>query len=399
MKLWDKGYPLDPAIEAYTAGDDVDLDRALVSYDCTASATHARVLEKAGVLTAEETARIVETLAELKSEADRGEFTIRPEEEDGHTALENRLVAKLGDVGKKIHTARSRNDQVVTALRLYMKERMSDVGSGIDRLVAGLRELVDEQGSVELPGYTHTRRAMPSSIGLWLGSFIESLDDTKSTIKAARNLIDQSPLGTGAGYGIPVLEIDREFAARDLGFARVQVNPLYVQNSRPKFEAIAVSALVDVMADLNKLATDLILFTAEEFGFLSLSRQVCTGSSIMPQKLNPDVLEILRARYHEVLAHEFQIRSIAGNLISGYHRDFQCTKQPLMRSFETTLNSLDVLCVVVRALTVDREACEKACSGDVHATGRVYQLVREGVPFRDAYRKVAAELFKDPPSS
>jgi len=393
MKLWDKGHALHPAIEAYTAGDDLELDRVLVPYDCSASAVHARVLERAGVLTREETASLVETLGALKAEAERGEFTIRSDEEDGHTAIENRLVATLGDLGKKIHTARSRNDQVVTALRLYMKERLDGIGSGIDALVSVLGSRIEKDGEIELPGYTHTRRAMPSSVALWAGSFAESLVDTKRTLGAARELIDQSPLGTGAGYGIPILKIDREFAARELGFARVQSNPLYVQNSRPRFEATVVSALVDVMADLNKLASDLILFTAEEFGFFALPRELCTGSSIMPHKLNPDALEMLRARYHEVLAHEFHIRSIAGNLISGYHRDFQCTKRPLMQSFAVTADSLDVLTVVIGGLVVDREACARACTDDVRATERVYALVREGMPFRDAYRQIADELF------
>jgi len=392
MKLWDKGYRLHPRIESYTAAEDVELDRALVPYDCTASAVHARVLEKAGVLGAEETARLVEVLGRLKLEAERGELTIRPDEEDGHTALENRLVAELGDLGKKIHTARSRNDQVVTALRLYMKDRLADVESGIETLVATLEKLCAAEGSVELPGYTHTRRAMPSSVGLWAGSFTESLADARRLLGAVRELIDQSPLGTGAGYGIPLLKIDRAFAARELGFARVQNNPLYVQNSRLRFEATVVAALVDVMGELNRIASDLILFTTDEFGFFALSREVCSGSSIMPHKLNPDALEILRARYHEVLAHEFQIRSTAGNLISGYHRDFQCSKRPLMRSFDVTIESLRVLDVVLGALRVDREACKRACTDEIYATARVYELVREGMPFRDAYRRVAAEL-------
>jgi argininosuccinate lyase len=393
MKLWDKGHGLHPAIESYTTGDDIELDRSLVPYDCVASSVHARVLQKAGVLSAEETTRLVEALAMLKIEAENDEFTIRPDEEDGHTALENRLVAELGELGKKIHTARSRNDQVVTALRLYMKDRLDDVTAAVAALVAALEARVASEGEIELPGYTHTRRAMPSSIALWAGSFAESLGDTRHMLGAARGLIDQSPLGSGAGYGIPVLEIDREFAARELGFARVQRNPLYVQNSRPKFEATVVSALLDVMADLNKLASDLILFTAEEFGFFSLPRELCTGSSIMPHKLNPDALEIVRARYHEVLAHEFQIRSTGANLISGYHRDFQCTKRPLMLSFQVTTDSLGILVLVVGALITVREACKRGCSDDIYATERVYKLVREGMVFRDAYRKVAAELF------
>ncbi|MCP3977810.1 MAG: argininosuccinate lyase [bacterium] len=393
MKLWSKGYELDPTVEAYTVGDDVDLDRALVAYDCTASAVHARVLRKAGVLNEEEAKRLVDALGRMKSLAEKNEFPIRPEEEDGHTALENRLVEQLGDLGKKIHTARSRNDQVVTALRLYMKDRLDDVSSLVDTLVAALNVRIDADGSIQFPGYTHTRRAMPSSFAMWAGSFAESLSDTKLTLGAARELIDQNPLGTGAGYGIPVLELDREFAARELGFARVQSNPLYVQSSRPKFEATVVSALLDVMADLHRLAVDLILFSSSEFGFFSLPREVCTGSSIMPQKVNPDPLEILRARYHEVLAHEVQIRTTAAGLISGYHRDFQCTKRPLMLSFETVAASLRVAEIVVRSLTVDVDACRSACTDEIYATERAYELVQQGMPFRDAYRKVADELF------
>jgi len=392
-KLWSKGYRLHPTIEAYTTGDDVELDLVLVPYDCVASAVHARVLGQAGVLDDAEVRALVAALDELRAEAERGAFEIRDDEEDGHTAIENRLVERLGETGKKIHTARSRNDQVVTALRLYMKDRLDEVAGGTDTLVDALEVRIRTDGDVELPGYTHTRRAMPSSVALWAGAFVESLRDARRTLDAARDLIDQSPLGTGAGYGIPVLEIDRDFAARELGFARVQRNPLYVQNSRAKFEATVVSAMVDLTADLNKLASDLVLFTAEEFGFFVLPREVCTGSSIMPHKLNPDALEMVRARHHEVLAHEFQIRSIGANLISGYHRDFQCTKRPLMRSFRATIDSLAVLDVVVRSLTVDREACARACTGDVRATERVYALVRDGVPFREAYRRIAAELF------
>jgi argininosuccinate lyase len=395
MKLWDKGYELDPTIEAYTVGDDLDLDRRLVSYDCTASAVHARVLQRAGVLDDKETEQLLQELTRLKQLADEHEFAIQPGEEDGHTALENRLVETLGDLGKKIHTARSRNDQVVTALRLYMKDHLDAVCARLDDLVATINARIETDGAIQLPGYTHTRRAMPSSFALWAGAYGDSLVDTKRTLHAARELIDQCPLGTGAGFGIPVLELDRDFAARELGFARVQRNPAYVQNSRPRFEATVVSALVDVMTDLHRLACDLILFTSEEFGFFALPREVCSGSSIMPQKINPDPLEILRARYHEVLAFELQIRGTAAGLISGYHRDYQCTKRPLMHAFDCVLDSLRVATIIVRGLTVDAEACQRACSDDIHATERAYELVRRGVPFRDAYRQVADELFGD----
>jgi argininosuccinate lyase len=395
MKLWNKGYDLDEEIERYTAGDDLETDLGLMPYDCVASMVHARVLEKAGVLTPEETKLLVAELEHLKAAAEKGEFVIGPDEEDCHTALENRLVSALGDVGKKIHTARSRNDQVVVALRLYMKDRLASVGSLVDDLVAAMSERVKGEGGVKLPGYSHTRKAMPASVSLWMGSFIESMDDNKAMLDAARRLIDQNPLGSGAGYGIPVFDIDRAFSAKELGFARVQENPLYVQNSRGKFEACVVSALVNVMADLNKLASDLILFSTDEFGFFSLPKEICTGSSIMPQKLNPDALEVMRARYHEVLSRELQIRTISANLVSGYNRDLQLTKRPLMESFELTESSLRVMTHVTRKLIINREACERACTPDVYATARVCELVKKGMPFRDAYRQVASELFED----
>jgi argininosuccinate lyase len=284
---------------------------------------------------------------------------------------------------------------VAVALRLYMKDRIGGAGSLIDDLVAAMGRKVQDEGDVKLPGYSHTRKAMPASVSLWMGSFIESLAENKMMLGAVRRLIDQNPLGSGAGYGIPVFDIDRSFSANELGFAKVQENPLYVQNSRGKFEACVVSALVNVMADLNKLASDLILFTTDEFGFFSLPREICTGSSIMPQKLNPDALEVMRARYHEVLAREFQIRTTTANLVSGYNRDLQLTKRPLMESFDLTESSLRIMTHVTKKLTINREACERACTPDIYATARVCELVKKGMPFRDAYRQVATELFGD----
>jgi len=395
MTLWDKGHHLDEEIQRFTVGEDFQIDLGLVPYDCAASIAHARVLEKAGVLTPDETQRLVEALRDEQSAARRGDFVIRREEEDCHTALENRLVSRLGDLGKKIHTARSRNDQVLAALRLYMKDRLEAVGRLMDGLVATMTDRVRKEGDVRLPGFTHMRRAMPCSLSMWMGSFVESMEDNKIMLGAARSLIDQSPLGSGAGYGIPVFDLDRELGAKEMGFARVQRNPLYVQNSRGKFEASVVCALANVMADLNKLASDLILFSMDELGFFSLPNELCTGSSIMPQKLNPDVLEVMRARYHEVAAHELRIRSTTANLVSGYNRDHQLTKKPLMDSFAIVESSLRVATKVVDKLIVNRETCERACTNEIFATQRAYALVKAGMPFRDAYRKVASELFPD----
>jgi argininosuccinate lyase len=392
MKLWDKGYPLDREVERYTVGDDIGLDMALVKYDCLASIAHAGALRKAGVLTEAGRRKLVRELRRIIELRERGRFRIAPEDEDGLTAIEKHLVSALGPLGKKIHTARSRNDQVVAAIRLYSRDRLLTLKRRIDSCARALRHKALTLRSAKMPGYTHARKAMPSTFSLWLEAFAESMVDNKVTIGAALELLDRNPLGTGAGYGIPVFKIDRQQTARELGFRRVQKNPLYVQNSRGKFEAIVVSALSDVMFDLNKMSTDLILFSMDEFGFVRLPRSMCTGSSIMPQKLNPDVLEIARAKYHAVVANEFLIKGIIGNLISGYNRDLQLTKKPLMESFEIVESTLSILIQVIDTIEVDEARCRQACSPEIYATEEAYKLVQSGIPFRDAYRMVAQKL-------
>jgi argininosuccinate lyase len=397
MKLWDKGYRLDSAVERYTVGDDYRLDAALVKHDCLASIAHAGALHKAGILSLSEKRRLVRELRRILSLDRKGEFSILPEDEDGHTAIEKFLTAALGDLGKKIHTARSRNDQVVTALRLYSREKLHNVEQRIEALARALRRKAGKSKRIRMPGYTHARKAMPSSFAAWLEAFAESMQDNRIPIRAALSLLDQNPLGTGAGYGIPVFAVDRSQTARELGFRRVQKSALYVQNSRGKFEAVTVSALSNVMLDINKMCADLILFSMDEFGFVRLPREICTGSSIMPQKMNPDVLEIARARYHTVIANEHQIKSIIGNLMSGYNRDLQLTKKPLMESFEIVESTLSIMLHVMEGIMVDEEKSRLACTPEIYATEEVYRLVQSGVPFRDAYRKVA-EKYASPPA-
>ncbi len=389
MKLWDKGYRLDREVERYTVQDDYVRDQSLVRYDCLASIAHAGALRKAGVLTEGERRKLVRELHRLAALDEKGKFHIRPEDEDCHTAIERHLVAVLGDLGKKIHTARSRNDQVATAIRLYARDQLRHVEHGIRELAAALRQKRRNLAAVPMPGYTHARKAMPSSFAAWLQAFAESMDDNKVLVRAAFHLMDQNPLGTGAGYGIPVFKIDRRQTARELGFRRVQKSALYVQNSRGKLEAVAISALASVMLDINKMATDLILFSMDEFGFVQLPRNMCTGSSIMPQKLNPDVLEMARAQYHQVIANEFMIKGIIANLMSGYNRDLQLTKKPLMESFRIVSDSLSIMTKVIESLEIDAERCRQACTPEIYATEEAYNLVKAGVPFRDAYRKVA----------
>jgi len=302
MKLWDKGISVDQQVLRYTVGDDFILDRKLVKYDCIASIAHAKMLAKIGVLESDEAKKLERALLEIVELAEQDKFEISPEQEDCHTAIENYLTEKLGDLGKKIHTARSRNDQVVTALRLLYKDELQRCEQLVGELKTAISGFAEKIGQVVFPGYTHTRKAMPSTISLWATAFMDSLEDDEKILQAAKDLIDQSPLGTGAGYGVP-LEIDRKFTAELLGFKRVQKNPLYVQNSRGKFETAILFALNQIMYDLNKMASDLILFSLPDFGYFDLPDEFCTGSSIMPQKKNPDVLELIRANYQVTVSY------------------------------------------------------------------------------------------------
>ncbi|HIE16999.1 MAG TPA: argininosuccinate lyase [Dehalococcoidia bacterium] len=388
MKLWQKNYKLNEQVEDFIVGDDYILDQKLVRYDCTASIAHAKMLGRIGILETEEVQKLVKVLDELIELDKAGKFKISKEQEDVHTAIEEYLTKKLGDLGKKIHTARSRNDQVLTALRLYYREELTDCKKLVQDFVAVMKKFVRKYGRTRLPGYTHSRKAMPSSISMWGNSFVNSMQDNLKAIDFALGLIDQSPLGTGAGYGVPLV-IDRAYTAELLGFRKVQRNPIYAQNSRGKFESTILHALTQIMFDLNKMASDLVIFTMPEFGYFELPREFCTGSSIMPQKQNPDVLELLRANYHVVVSHEFQVKNIIGNLMSGYNRDLQLTKEPMMRGLEITKKSLSVTNLILESLKVNKENCNKALTKDIYATEEVYELVRQGVPFREAYKTIS----------
>jgi argininosuccinate lyase len=384
MALWDKGYEIDREVLEYTVGKDSVVDLKLLPYDCRASAAHATMLHDIGILNQDELEDLLAGLNEIMELWEKGDFVIEQEEEDCHTAIENYLVAKKGEVGKKIHTARSRNDQVLVALRLYEKEALAQIR---DRLSEFSRALPAEDETL-LPGYTHMQRAMPTTVGMWMGSFAAAVDDDLMLVDALVGMIDQNPLGSGAGFGIPVIEIDRGTTTRELGFKRVQENPMYAQLSRGKFEAAILGVLSQIMFTMNKLATDLIVFSMKEFGFVKLPKRFCTGSSIMPQKKNPDVLEIARANYHVVLGHELAVKSLIGNLISGYNRDMQLIKEPLFTAVETTYQTVRIMTHVVQDLSVDREKCAEAMTKELQATEEAYKLVKEGIPFRDAYRKI-----------
>ncbi|MHC4562266.1 MAG: argininosuccinate lyase [Planctomycetota bacterium] len=381
---------MDKQVEAFTVGEDYLLDAHLVPYDCAASKAHAEMLAKIGILTEAELANLLAGLDEIVRLHETGEFAIRPEDEDCHTAIENFLTARCGEAGKKIHTARSRNDQVLTAMRLYEKDVVAGLIAVINALVAAIDAQRATAGDVAMPGFTHTRKAMPTTVDVWFEAYAAALKDDKTLLSAIGEIVDQSPLGSGAGFGVPMV-IDREMTASALGFAAVQPT-MYCQNSRGKFEAMLIDAAEQVMMDLARMASDLILFSMPTFGFFALPAELCTGSSIMPHKSNPDVLELIRVHHGTVAGAGLTVKTVCTGLISGYHRDLQLTKGPTIRALTITGQCLAMMTLVFEKLTVDADRCKAAMTDELFATEKVYQLVQQGMPFRDAYRQVASDL-------
>ncbi len=390
-KLWDKGIPLLQEIEEFTVGDDPHLDQNLITYDCLGSIAHAKMLCALGILTLDELRDIKQCLLALIEKNINKTFSITTSDEDVHTAIENYLRAQLGDLGKKIHTARSRNDQVVLDLRLYMRDHVLKIMEKNLELATAFLDFANTNQTVPFPGRTHFQKAMPASFGLWAGAFAESLIDNMILLKSSYDLINQSPLGSAAAYGVN-LAIDRQLVTGLLGFSKVQNNVLYVSNSRGKFESVIINSLTHIMNDLSKAATDLIIFSAPEFGYVTIPEELCTGSSLMPQKKNPCGLELVRAKTATVMSNLFQTLEIIRGLPSGYNRDFQETKEPLMSSIKITKQALSVIRLTLEKLVVNRTACLNAMSADLFATDYALDLVKKGMPFRDAYRKVATEL-------
>ena len=392
-KLWEKGVGFDKKIESFTVGNDNDLDQILLPYDCEASIAHVKMLNKMKYLNDNESQKLIKELNFILEESKSGNFKIKKSHEDCHTAIEDHLVKTCGDSGKKIHTARSRNDQVLTALRLYYRESIDDVKKLLIDLIKSLELFSDKNGKIQFPGYTHMQKAMPSSVQLWSNAYIESMNDDLKLLQTAYALINQSPLGSGAGFGVPI-NIDRKFLAKELKFDSVQDNPIYCQLSRGKFELYIINIFTQIMFSINRIASDIVLFCTDEFKFFSLPDEFCSGSSIMPNKRNPDVLELLRGSYSILIGYQSQIQSLSQNLISGYNRDIQLSKEPTMRSFDLIKNCLDINTLVISGLIVNEENCKKAMTDELFATEQAYNMVKEGIPFRQAYRKIADELIK-----
>ncbi len=389
-KLWDKGYELDTAVERFTVGRDYLLDRELIVADAAASIAHARMLEAIGILTAEERLSLETELRHIATEGAAGAIEITRSEEDCHTAIETRLVERLGEAGKKVHTGRSRNDQVAAATRLYTREALLDIASAGERVITVLLGRAAEEADTVMPGRTHLQIAMLSTLGLWFASWAEQLLDDFDVLRAAARLNDRSPLGSAASYGTS-LPLDRELVARELGFSAVQNNVLAVQHSRGSLDAHIVGGLAAVAATLSRMAQDLILFSLPELGYVRLPEALCSGSSIMPQKRNPDVLELLRSRAAVVDGWAAQCRGVVRSLPSGYNRDLQDTKEPLLRALRTVEEELAVTEVLISRLEPQRERMHAALDADVFATDYAYRLVEEGIPFREAYRRAAAD--------
>jgi argininosuccinate lyase len=391
-KLWQKGYQANSKVERFEAAQNSALDSRLIRHDVWGSLAHCAMLKHIGVLTEAEYAALKTGLLSILTLDDAGEFSIASSDEDVHTSIENYLAATAGAAGKKIHMARSRNDQVLVDLRLYGKEQILTTADKLCQLCSTLLEFAEAHENVPMPGYTHMQRAMLSSVGLWASCFAEALLDDERLLAAAYDLNDQSPLGSAAGYGVPI-PIDREFSAKLLGFSRVQRNVIYVQNSRGKIEAAIVQSLAQIMLDLSKLAQDLLLFTTAEYGFFQVPQELCAGSSIMPQKRNLDVMELVRARAHTMLSLQQHILGIVTGLPSGYNMDYQETKRPFMEALDIVQESLEICTLVVGAISVNTEKLLAACTFELFATDRAYELATAAnLPFRDAYRIVGAEV-------
>ena len=386
--LWQKkGVRVDPRIMKFLAGDDVLLDRELLPYDILASKAHAEGLGNIGILTIEEVTALLHELDILASDVADGRFILDEKYEDGHSAIESRLVERLGDVGRKIHTGRSRNDQVLVASRLWLKARLGELHALCRDIATVCLERADKDQPLPLPGYTHLQRAMVSSTAMWLSGYAEAFIDNAVRARQALDWIDTNPLGTAAGYGVS-LPLDRVHTTRALGFARLQVSPIYAQLSRGKFEIAALDAVGAALLDLRRLAWDLSLFTNAEFGFVALPAEYTTGSSLMPNKRNPDVVELMRASYAAVAAARSEIEHLL-SLPSGYHRDLQYSKGSLIHGFGHGLAALSLVPALVANLQWRPDAMRAALDNGMYATDRAIELAVQGVPFRDAYQQAA----------
>lgn len=390
-QLWNKGYNINQEILHFTVGNDYALDQLMIPYDIYGSIAHGAMLMKIGILTPVEFKRLHSTLKQLLKIWQAGKFQVQPQDEDGHTAIENYLVQHLGDLGKKIHTGRSRNDQVVTMTRLYVKDTVLRHYQYTLAVIEKLLQLAKRYEFLPMSGYTHMQRAMPMSAGMWFDQYAEALLDDLKLLETAYAMNDMNPLGSAAGFGVN-LNIDRVYTTKLLGFSRVQNNTVYVSYTRGKVEAAVLFALNQLMGTFAKFSNDILMFSMSETGYVELPKEFCTGSSLMPQKRNGDVFELTRGKANVMLGYFISTIELQNTLLSGYNRDTQLTKDLLVNGLTLYDNTVKVMLTVVGGLHMNREKCLAACSAEIFATDYALDLVKQGVPFRDAYRQVAASV-------
>ncbi len=390
-KLWDKGYDTNALVEAYTVGEDRTLDLRLARYDVQGSLAHIAMLEKIGLLTADELKILTEGLREIAAEIEAGRFRIEDDIEDIHSEVELLLTRRLGDVGKKIHAGRSRNDQVLVDLKLFLRDELQAVARDVRTLFERLQELSERHKEVLMPGYTHLQVAMPSSFGLWFGAYAETLVDDLRLVAAARHIADQNPLGSAAGYGSS-FPLDRTMTTSLLGFETMHYNVIAAQMSRGKSERAAADAVAAVAATVGRMAMDLCLFMSQNFGFVTLPENLTTGSSIMPHKKNPDVFELIRGRCNRLQALPNEMALLMTNLPVGYHRDLQLLKEILFPATEELRRTLAMADFMLANLRVNPQILDDPKYDYLFTVEDVNRMVLEGMPFREAYRTVGMQV-------
>ena len=390
-KLWDKGYEPDKMIEEYTVGDDRELDMRLARYAVEGSLAHIAMLETIGLLTAEELEKLTAGLKEIAAEIEAGRFEIEPGTEDVHSQVELMLTRRLGDAGKKIHSGRSRNDQVLVDLKLFLRDELRQTADAVKTLFDRLQGLSEQYKEVLMPGYTHLQIAMPSSFGLWFGAYAETLVDDMRLVAAAWHIANQNPLGSAAGYGSS-FPLDRTMTTRLMGFETLHYNVVAAQMSRGKSERAAASAIAAIAATVGRLAMDVCLFMSQNFGFVSLPDNLTTGSSIMPHKKNPDVFEIMRGKCNRLQGVPNEIALLVTNLPLGYHRDLQLLKDILFPATATLAECLAMCDFMLQHIRVRENILDDARYDYLFTVEDVNRLVLQGVPFREAYRRVGEQV-------
>ena len=391
MKLWDKGFSTDKKIDHFTVGNDRELDLHLAKYDVIASKAHAKMLGEIGLLTEQETTSLVSELNLIGTSIKKGEFTIEDSFEDMHSKIEFLLIEKLGDTGKKIHTARSRNDQVLVAMHLYLKEELSEIKSQTKALFDLLLDLAEQHKDLLLPGYTHLQIAMPSSFGLWFSAYAESLIDDLYFINAAYKVADQNPLGSAAGYGSS-FPIDRSFTTQEMGFETMKYNVVAAQMGRGKVEKATAFGMANIAATLSKMAMDICLYMSQNFDFISFPDELTTGSSIMPHKKNPDVFELIRAKCNKLQAVPNQLTLVINNLPSGYHRDLQLVKEIIVPAIQDMKACLEILTFSLKEIHVNESILNDPKYDYLFSVDTLNEMVKSGMPFRDAYKTMGKDI-------